>query len=112
MGNKEIYKKITKEQVLDILIKCHVNIMNPTDVISIPNIAYLLKTSTYQVRKYMNQLKKDELVKIGYLPTSAFDEELSLPIKGFCITNKAKELEQYKIAEKAEHETLKRVFGI
>ncbi|MFR5749226.1 MAG: hypothetical protein ACLUD4_09900 [Thomasclavelia spiroformis] len=25
---------------------------------------------------------------------------------------KAKELEQYKIAEKAEHETLKRVFGI
>lgn len=65
-----------------------------------------------QVRKYMNQLKKDELVKIGYLPTSAFDEELSLPIKGFCITNKAKELEQYKIAEKAEHETLKRVFGI
>lgn len=111
MGNKAVYKKITKEQVLDILIQCHVNFTNPTDVISAPNIACLLKTSTYQVRKYINELKKDGLVQVGYLPSSAY-EELSLPIKGFCIANKAKELEQYKIAEKAEREILKRAFGI
>lgn len=111
MLSKTEYKKITREQVLDILIQCHVNFMNPTDVISIPNIACLLKTSTYQVRKYINELKKDGLVQVGYLPLSAF-EELSLPIKGFCITKKVEELAQYKIAERAEREILKRTFGI
>ena len=64
MLSKTEYKKITREQVLDILIQCHVNFMNPTDVISIPNIACLLKTSTYQVRKYINELKKDGLVQL------------------------------------------------
>lgn len=111
MASKTEYKKITKEQVLDTLIQCHVNFMNPTDVISAPNIACLLKTSIYQVRKYINELKKDGLVQVGYLPLSAH-EELSLPIKGFCITNKVEELEQYKIAESAEREILKRTFGI
>lgn len=109
---KKKYEKITKEQVLDVLIQCHVNIMNPIDVISVPNIAYLLKTSEYQVRKYISELKENGLVKVGFFPSSAYDDELSLPLKGFCITDKVKELDQYKIAEKNEREIIKKVFGI
>lgn len=104
------YEKITKEQVLGVLIQCHINIMNPIDVISVPNISYLLKTSEYQVRKYIDELKKDGFVELGFIPT--FDEELTLPIKGFRITDKVRELDQYKIAERNEREIIKEIFGI
>lgn len=106
---KKKYEKITKEQVLDVLIRCHLNVMDPVDVISAPNIAYLLKTSEYQVRKYIGELKKDGLVELAFL--TILDEELVLPIKGFQITDKAKELDQYKIAERNEREIFKEIFG-
>ena len=104
------YKKITKEQVLGVLIHIHINFMNPTDVISVPNIAYILKTSKYQVRKHIDVLKKEGLIQVAYFPTSLIDEELSLPIKGFCITEKVEELEQYKVAEENERKIMKEVF--
>lgn len=106
------YRKITKEQVLNILIQCHISIMNPTDVISVPNIAYLLKTSEYQVRKHINELKQEGLVQVGYFPKSCLDDEMTLPLKGFCITSKARESEQYKIAEKQEKEIIKKSFTL
>lgn len=62
------YRKITKEQVLNILIQCHISIMNPTDVISVPNIAYLLKTREGNNQEIFHfvikEIKNDKLTKI------------------------------------------------
>ena len=96
---KKKYRKITKEDVLDVLIDCNLSFINYTDTVSIPNISYLLKTSKYQVRKYINELKKDGLVENGFIHAMEYDT-CHLPTKGFLMTKKAEELEKYKIAYK------------
>lgn len=104
------YRKIKKDDVLKLMIGISVNVMNPTNVISVPTIANFLKTSKYQVRKYINELRNEGLVEVGVLP--CFDyEECQLPIKGFCITSNAEKLDEFKKQSKEELDLIKKHFG-
>ncbi len=105
------YAKIKKDDVLNIMIGISVCVMNPTNVISIPTIAHFLNTSKYQVRKYINELRNEGLVEIGIYPRIN-DEEILLPIKGFCITKKAESLDEYKKRLREENEIINKTFFV
>lgn len=102
------YQKISRERLLSLMINISVSVCNPTDVISVPVIARYLKTSRYQVRKYMKELESDGLVKTGVMLYG--DDECALPIRGFCITDKARGLEEYKLKETKEREFIEKFF--
>lgn len=104
------YKKVTEGDVIKILISIEVSVTNPMRSINIINIARLLKTSRYQVKKHMDKLKGKGLVKLTC--ETLLLEERGLPYWGYSLTSKAKETEQYKAAVKREEEVLRECFGI
>ena len=53
------YKKISKEDVYKKMVNISTDFWSPIGgVISLVNLANLLGTSRYQVKKYINELKK------------------------------------------------------
>ena len=75
-------------------------------LISVPNIACLLKTSKYQVRKYINNLREDGLCTSD---TCIIKDEYENfpPYKGFRLTSKGRQTDAFKKAE-LEYEKLMR----
>lgn len=104
------YQKITKQDVLNLLMDINISVMNPTNIMSIPCISNCLETSKYQVRKYIKELKNDGLVdKDCY----CIDPEYSsLCYFGFKITDKAKKLDIYKEKEQQERNLINKIWGI
>lgn len=110
---------MTKEKLLNIMIDTFVCCMNPGYPISIKNIAYLEKETYYQVRKYMKELEKDGLVQKErfYYPGDynyeygVYESEGYL-VSGWTITDKCRELEEYKEASKKESELIEECFSV
>lgn len=84
------YEKIGPWEVFGILTSCDLDIMNPMcGVINLVNIASLLHTSRYQVKKNM-----DYLVRIGVadkaVVTIPAEYEPYPPYHGYCLTKAVK----------------------
>lgn len=84
------YEKIGPWEVFGILVSCDLDFMNPIGgVINLVNIATLLKTSRYQVKKNM-----DYLVRIGVadkaVVTIPTEYEPYPPYHGYCLTKAVK----------------------
>ena len=109
---------MTKEKLLKIMINTFVSCMNLGYPISIRNIAHLEKETYYQVRKYIKQLETEGLVKKEsvYYPGdynyeySCYESE-GMSITGWVITDKCKQLEEYKKASEKEIELIESCFG-
>lgn len=98
------YKKITKTDVFDMVMSITLDFMSPLKTINLVNIASLLKTSRYQVKKYMNELKKEGLVELKY-DTIHLEDELPILYWGYGLTTKGKETELF-INKKKEYTKL------
>lgn len=91
------YSKISKSDVYKLLIGFDLDYMNMgPNVINVVNIANILETSRYQVKKYINELLADGLIELKM--EVFFDEEegSSPPYWGYCLTNKGRQTQIFK----------------
>lgn len=109
---------MTRDKLLKIMINTFCSCMNPGYPISIRNIAELEKETYYQVRKYMKQLESEGLVKkenFYYLGDYNYEygvyESEGCLIKGWTITDKCRDLEEYKKAEQKEIDFFEKCFN-
>lgn len=105
------YKKISKDCIYNLLVGIDLDIMNPIRCINIMNMADYLKTSRYQVKKYIDILKNEGMVALKMVDISS-DEELRPPYWGYELTRKGRETEYYKQRAIEEDKLIKECFGI
>lgn len=84
------YERITPWEVFGVLVSCNLDFMNPIGgVINLVNIASLLNTNRYQVKKNM-----DYLVRIGVAEKTVVmipsEYEPYPPYHGYCLTKTVK----------------------
>lgn len=112
------YLKIDKDVLFFLMCEIDVDIMNAGYPISIPNCAELLKTSKYQVRKYMKELEKEGLVKSvciyydgrpDYETGELWDDARIM--KGWELTEKGRQTEMRKERSKNMSRIIKEVWG-
>lgn len=102
------YKKITCDDVYKVLVRVHLNIMG-FGCINVINIASLLKTSRYQAKKYIDELKRDGMVELECINLSD-DEELYPPYWGYMLTEKGRDTGYYRKSEEKEIALIKGIF--
>ena len=88
------YRKVSESEVLSILCRVALDVMNIIDVISARAIASALGTSKYQVEKHLRSLKEKGLAEVCYVPLYS-EDELIPPYKGHAITPKAVNTKEY-----------------
>lgn len=99
------YEKITKERVLDVFISIEFS-WDGIGCINIKNTASLLKTSVYQVKKYVKELKKENFVELIMIDINNYhdnESDLYPPYWGYRITEGFKKTEKF-IKEKTEND--------
>lgn len=109
---------MTKERLLKIMINIFCSYINQGYPISIRNIARLEKETYYQIRKYMKQLETEGFVKkesVYYSGDYNYEygcyEDEGYLITGWVITDKCRQLEEYKIAQEKETKLIESCFG-
>lgn len=105
------YKKISQDHVFNILAGVAADALNPIQAMNIKDIMYSLNTSRYQVKKHMDNLKKNGLVELKCFNISP-DDEIYPPYWGYQLTEKAKQTKAFEIIEKKSDEIFKDCFGI
>ena len=84
------YEKISPWKVFEVLVLCDIDIMNPMcGIINLVNIAELLHTSRYQVKRDIDYLVRIEVAEQDtiMIPT---EDEIYPPYHGYRITKAAK----------------------
>lgn len=106
------YKKITQEELYDVLAELTTDCMNRFGgVINLKNLVHLMKTSRYQVKKYMDELKEKEFVELICLNQS--DEyELYPPYWGYVLTTKGKDTDAFRKKEIEANKRMEECFAI
>jgi Mn-dependent DtxR family transcriptional regulator len=108
-GSHMNYIKVTKDDVYKIIVNNQVAIMCPIKCVNLVNIANILKTSRYQVKKCIEELKADGLIELTFENVSN-SEELYPPYWGYTLTAKGIDTEYYREAEKKERELFEKCF--
>jgi hypothetical protein len=89
--------------------------MNPTHILPSTEVAKNLNISLYQARKYIKQLVDEGLLAsdIEVLVPNSYDDNYYPPVihRGYCLTKKATETQEYKDAWQAEIDLLKKIMG-
>lgn len=96
--------------VLLILCKANVSIMDGWHPYPARSIAENLGITIHQARYQLNKLRKQGLVTV--ITETIGDEDGYLPYRGWHITEKAEKTDEYKIALEREREICKSVFDI
>ena len=103
------YQKITKQDVLNLMMDIDLSVMSSINIMSISCISNCLETSKYQVRKYIKELKNDGLVDKD---CCCIDPEYSNRCYfGFKITDKVKKMYQYKEKKQKYHNHINKIWG-
>lgn len=99
------YRKINKEDILELLIGTSLDFLNPLEgAVSLRDIKSFLKTSKYQVDKYIKILREEELITLKVYDIE--DEyEYYPPYWGYKITDKVKDSDKY-IKRKTKHDKI------
>ncbi|WP_341877615.1 hypothetical protein [Defluviitalea saccharophila] len=106
------YKKISKEDVLKLLASIAADPLNPTGgIINIVNIAEVLKTSRYQVKKCINELKHAGVVELDHIDVSE-EDEIYPPYWGYALTEKGKQHPVYKETKEKTMKIFKECFEL
>lgn len=106
------YEVVTPDQVFQLMCNLSVCIMNyKTSLIPSTVMAEILKTSKYQTRKCIKELKGKGLVLSGC--ESVYDSwhEQYFIVKGYYLTEKAVETDTYKEAERKEIDLINECFS-
>lgn len=106
------YQKITQEDLYKLLARLATDCMNPIGgTINLKNLAQLMKTSRYQVKKYMNELQEKEFVELVCLNLSD-EEELYPPYWGYVLTAKGKDTDTFRKIEVEANKLFEAHFAI
>lgn len=106
------YAKTTEQKVFAILIETNLDFMNPIDgIINIVNLASLIGTSKYQVKKHINTLKAKGLVELRCVAIQS-DEETYPPYWGYGLTEAATKTEEFIEAKKKDDKWFKEWFKV
>ena len=104
----KIYEKIAEQDVLKVLSDACFSIDSRDPCFrTIPNIAWLLHTSNYQVRKNMRKLVEQGFAKKVCVYVYDDYKDVGFPQTGYRLTLKGKSTEKYKEVEKYHRE----IFG-
>jgi hypothetical protein len=98
------------KNVLLVLCKVNVNIMNGWHPYPARLIAEDLGITIHQARYQLNKLREQGLVKV--VTEVIGDEDGYLPYRGWSITEKAKQTKEYQKAFEREREICQSIFGI
>ena len=99
-----------KNEVLMILIRVAVDIMPGAEIIPSTYIAKLLKKPIRYIRKALKELEKEGFIQYGY--EGGWNEYNERPycIWGYCITEKAMKLPEYKKAQEEEEKLIQEIW--
>jgi Mn-dependent DtxR family transcriptional regulator len=105
------YQKVTQEDVYQRMVRLSLDYMNPIGgAINLKTLAFMLQTSRYQVKKYM-----DELYQKGFVQLKSFnlstEDELYPPYWGYLLTEKGKDTDYYREREKEEDKIFHECFN-
>ena len=109
------YARISKDDVYEKMVSCSLDFMNPIGgAINLKNLAELLKTSRYRVKKYIDELKIEGLVELKCvaIPYDEYESDAYPPYWGYVLTEKGRKTKYYKEQEKIEYELIKKHFGV
>lgn len=99
------YNKINKEDVLNLLINASFDFLNPIEgAVSIRDMENLLKTSKYQIEKYVKVLREENLIILKIYDMDN-EYEYCPPYWGYKITDKVKDSGEY-IKRKTKHDKI------
>lgn len=93
------YNKVTKDEVYECAVRQSATI-HPIYQTSVPWVADKLKTSKYQVRKFVKQLCEEGLLKRSSTNPWYPEDGESLPLHGFTTTEKSRDTEIHKKIDK------------
>lgn len=99
-----------KKEVLMALIRCAVDIMPGAEIIPSTHIARVLDKPKKVICKALKELMNEGLVKYGYEGGWYEFSERPYCIWGYCITEKAMQLPEYKEAQKQEEELIQKIW--
>lgn len=106
------YEKITRQDVYEVLVSTSLDIMNPIGgIINLVDIAGFLKTSRYQVKKYIDEMKTEGMVELHSVSIPC-EDEVYPPYWGYTLTERGKNTDYYKEQDKKHENILKECFGI
>lgn len=104
------YETVSQEDVYKKLVSVALSLFNPIGgAINIVNIAYLLNTSKYQVKKHVGALKKQGIVELKCI-NNWDEEENHPPYWGYVLTAKGRETDYFKAEDKKEAELIQKCF--
>lgn len=104
------YAVITEDDVLELLVNAHLSYDNQTSsLVNLVNMAKLLKTSRYQVKKHIESLRKQNIVELGYHYVRC-EEELYPPYWGYRVTSAFRDTEYFNKEEKDYNEWMDGIF--
>jgi DNA-binding transcriptional ArsR family regulator len=108
---KPLYTIVSEDDVYHQLVHLAVDIFNPIGgLINITNLARLLNTSKYQVRKHMHSLRDKGWVELKCVKIPD-DEELYPPYWGYVLTLRGRDTKYYAAAYEKENRIINECFG-
>lgn len=106
-GEKTKSIPVSLFRVLKVLVNCDLDCMAPIHCVNLVNIADLLKTSRYQVKKTMQALVQKGYAQLEHEVIR--EDEFVLPYCGYGITEKTRKTPYYHEQDESEMELLKRL---
>jgi len=107
-------KDMDKEYILENIMKINLSNWELEGVINIGLLGRILRCTTDEIRPYLVELEKEGYIEKGVRSGGWCDYTYMPypPVKGYCITEKAKGMKMYKRFEKEFEERLKKAFDI
>lgn len=110
--NRPLYTIVSEDDVYRKMVSIALSPNPIGGLINISNLASLLHTSRYQVRKHMRALRSNGMVELHCttLPTYG-DDDPGPPYWGYRLTDAGRETPYFKAREKADRDSLRRIFA-
>lgn len=105
------HKVVTQDDVYKKLVSLALSLFNPIGgAINIVNLAYLMKTSKYQVKKHMHDLRDKGFVELKCI-NNWDEEENHPPYWGYVLTAKGRDTDYFKAKYEQEAKLIQECFG-
>lgn len=111
VNSRELYTIVSEDDVYRKLVHLKMNLFNPIGgAINIKNLANLLYTSEYQVRKHIHSLRDKGMVELKCFQIPD-EEEMYPPYWGYTLTEKGCKTEYYAKANEEHNRIIVECFG-
>jgi predicted ArsR family transcriptional regulator len=111
VNSRKLYTLVSEDDVYRKLVHLKLSLYQMVGgAINIKNLAYLLHTSEYQVRKHMRSLRDKGIVELKCFNIPD-DEEIYPPYWGYVLTEKGCTTEYYLKADEEHNRIIVECFG-